>query len=72
MKRKLLRNTFIIFLFVVGFTTVAVKPSFAKSYSITSDQFTIQINADKSITVNEALTYDFDGSFSWAEMWIPV
>src|SRR3989338_4803761 len=47
-------------------------PSFAKSYSIVSDKYVININPDKSADVVEYLTYNFDGSFSWAEMWIPT
>jgi len=45
---------------------------FAKSYSITSDKFDILIKDNKSIAVSEQLTYDFSGSYSWAEMWIPA
>src|SRR3989344_3028082 len=72
MKLKFLSNILIIFLLIVGCAILTTKPALAKSYSITNDQFTIQINTDKSISVKEVLTYDFDGSFSWAEMWIPV
>ena len=47
-------------------------PAFAKSYTIDKDEFRIQLSADKSAFVSERLTYNFDGSFTWAEMWIPT
>ncbi len=46
--------------------------SFAKSYSITQDVYNITLNSDKSASVFEELTYNFDGSFSWAEFEIPT
>lgn len=51
---------------------VSPDAALAKSYSIPLDTFKVQINADKSVTVIERLTYDFEGSFSWAEMWVPT
>ena len=37
-------------------------------YSVKIDA---QVNSDGSVDVVEQRTYDFDGSFSWATMWIP-
>jgi len=62
----------IIILFISLFLTLWVTPVWAKSYSIESDVFNLVINPDKSVNVVENLTYDFDGSFSWAEMWVPT
>jgi hypothetical protein len=45
---------------------------YAKDYSIKSADFTVQINRDGSATITEKRTYVFDGSFSWADQWIPL
>lgn len=44
----------------------------AKDYSFPNVDFKVQINKDGSFDVIENRTYIFDGSFSWADMWIPV
>jgi len=68
-----LRFKLLLFLALAGsFLIFVPRAAQAKSYSITADVFQIRINPDKSITVDEKLTYDFSGSFSWAEMWIPT
>lgn len=42
----------------------------AKSYSINSVDIRVQLNRDGSADVTETRTYNFDGSFSWADEWI--
>jgi len=44
----------------------------AKEYSIPSATITVQINKDGSANVTEERRYSFDGSFSWADEWIPI
>ncbi len=44
----------------------------AKDYSIQSVDFIVQINKDGSASVTEKRTYNFDGSFTWADEWIPT
>jgi len=39
----------------------------AKDYSIESADIQVQLNLDGSADITETRTYDFDGSFSWAE-----
>lgn len=68
---KFFKFAFCLLLLAVLSLGLATK-TYAKSYSIISDTFEIEVNQDKSISVAERLTYDFDGSFSWAEMWIPT
>ena len=43
----------------------------AKDYHFPSVKISAQINDDGSVDVVENRTYSFDGSFSWATMWIP-
>ena len=43
---------------------------YAKDYSIESATIVVQINPDGSADFAETRTYDFDGSFSWADEWI--
>ena len=69
--RKILRLFIILFIFGLVWNFIE-SPVYAKSYSITSDQFIINILADKSVLVKEELTYSFSGSFSWADMYIPT
>ena len=58
-------------IFILGFIFF---PSdiYAKDYSIKSADFVVQINKDGSATITEKRTYVFDGSFSWADQWIPL
>jgi len=43
---------------------------FAKDYSIPTANFDVQIQKDGSANVTETRTYDFSGSYSWADEWI--
>lgn len=45
--------------------------STAKSYEIPTIKVEVSINADGTVRITEHLTYDFDGSFSWAEYRLP-
>ena len=42
----------------------------AKDYSIEEADFTVQLNVNGRAEITETRVYNFDGSFSWAEMWI--
>ena len=66
-----MRKTFtlLVFALLLTFTPQNVK---AKDYSITEANFLVQLNKDCSADITETRTYNFDGSFSWAEMWIPT
>ena len=66
--KKILFSTLLIFISLLFF---AGKVS-AKDYSITSADFTVQINSDGSADVTEVRTYNFDGSYTWADEWIPL
>jgi uncharacterized membrane protein len=43
----------------------------AKSYEIPEVQIEVVINADGTVDITESLTYDYDGSFSWAQYKVP-
>ena len=62
----------IIIFLVVTFLFLVPAPVFAKDYSIPSADFVVQINPDGSADVTETRTYSFDGSFTWADEWIPL
>lgn len=53
-------------LFCLGFIQ-----SSAKSYEIPTIKVEVSINPDGTVRITEHLTYDFDGSFSWAEYRLP-
>ena len=53
-------------LFCIGFIE-----SPAKSYEIPTIKVEVSINADGTVRITEHLTYEFDGSFSWAEYRLP-
>lgn len=65
------RITYTLILFF-GFFAVFPSSTYAKSYSIVSDEFVFRLASDRSVEVREELTYFFDGSFTWADMWIPL
>ncbi|MDZ7693301.1 MAG: DUF2207 domain-containing protein [Balneolaceae bacterium] len=44
----------------------------AKSYEIPTIQVEVAVNPDGTIRITEHLTYQFDGSFSWAEYTLPM
>src|SRR3989344_549640 len=66
-----MRKTFtlLVFALLLTFTPQNVK---AKDYSITEANFLVQLNKDCSADITETRTYNFDGSFSWADQWIPL
>ena len=65
MFRKFLLVTSLFFVFL--FTP---KLAFAKDYTLPTADFVVQINPDGSANVTEIRTYNFDGSFTWADEWI--
>ena len=67
-----MKQIFYSFLLTLAVTLFIPSSVEAKSYSITQDIFELKIQKDGSVEVIEQLTYDFDGSFSWAEMYIPT
>ena len=46
--------------------------SFAKDYTIGEVTIDVTIHPDRSFSVVEKRTYNFDGSFTWADMYIPT
>ena len=48
------------------------RPISAKDYSIDSADFIVQLKSDGSAYITETRIYNFDGSFSWADEWIPL
>jgi len=50
----------------------AIQAVSAKEYSIKSVDFEVLLEQDGGATVRESRTYDFDGSFSWADIKIPL
>lgn len=61
--------TLLIFLFASLFFGSEV---YAKDYYFPEVRAQYQINKDGSIDVKELRTYSFDGSFSWADIYIPL
>ncbi|MGM0546427.1 MAG: DUF2207 domain-containing protein, partial [Bacteroidota bacterium] len=53
-------------LFSLCFTQVS-----AKSYEIPEVHIEVVINADGTVDITESLTYDYDGSYSWAQYELP-
>ncbi|MBP9759716.1 DUF2207 domain-containing protein, partial [Candidatus Dojkabacteria bacterium] len=66
MKKIFILLTFLLFFFYPS-TDI-----YAKDYSIKSVDFEVRINKNGSATVTEKRTYNFDGSFTWADEWIPL
>ena len=60
-----------IFLLGALLTFVGLTESSAKSYEIPEIRIEVSINEDGTILITEHLTYDFDGSFSWAQYQLP-
>jgi len=46
--------------------------SFAKDYTIGEVTIGVTIHPDRSFSVIEKRTYVFDGSFTWADIYIPT
>jgi len=44
----------------------------SKTFYFPEVRVEVDIHKDGSFTVNEYRTYDFQGSFSWASLWIPL
>src|SRR3989344_588067 len=61
------------FLFIIALFSFS-NPSaiYAKDYLIKSADINVDINTDGSAGVTETRVYQFDGQFSWADMWIPL
>jgi uncharacterized membrane protein len=73
--KRFFRFFFFSFLFCFSFISFSFFCSFkvfAKDYSFPSSEFSVFINDDGSFVVEEERTYSFSGSFSWADMWIPL
>jgi len=47
-------------------------PALAKEFSFPRVEFKVEVFSDGSFQVEEKRTYDFDGSFSWADYYIPL
>ena len=56
--------TFLLSLLAFAYTS-------AKDYEIPTIQVEVSINEDGTVQITERLTYEFDGSFSWAEYRLP-
>ncbi|OGC70653.1 hypothetical protein A2415_01715, partial [candidate division WWE3 bacterium RIFOXYC1_FULL_39_7] len=63
---------FLYLLFILSSFCIFPKTVHSKDYSIKSADFTVQLNSDGSADVTETRTYHFDGSFTWADEWIPL
>ena len=66
--RKFLLATFIVFSAFIALAGSA----YAKNYSIDKVDISVTINPDRSFKVSESRVYNFDGTFSWADLWIPT
>lgn len=51
--------------------TAGLTKSSAKSYEIPEIRIEVSINEDGTVLITEQLTYNFDGSFSWAQYRLP-
>src|SRR3989344_1965362 len=61
---------YLFLIFISFFLLIFPCSVYAKDYSIKSADITVQIQSDGSADVTETRTYDFDGSYSWADEWI--
>src|SRR4030042_5736010 len=59
-------------LFFVMFLFLVPREVSAKDYSIPQSNIKVQINSDGSADITETRTYRFDGSYTWADEWIPL
>lgn len=66
----MLKKIFAVFVSLVSLLFILPSNTQAKDYSITSADFKVQINTDGSANVTEVRTYNFDGTFTWADEWI--
>lgn len=64
-----MKKVLLFFLLICNFTFWS-KEVLAKDYSITKADIKINLLADGSAKFSETRTYDFEGSFSWADQWI--
>src|SRR3990167_5750678 len=65
--KKFLLATLPIFIFLIFPDTI-----WAKDYHFPKVEGRYQIQSDGSVEVLEHRTYSFDGSFSWADIYIPL
>lgn len=56
----------------VLFFSPLILSSETKNYYFPEVRIEIQVQKDGSFTVDEFRTYEFEGSFSWASLWIPL
>src|SRR5260221_3833318 len=61
---------FLLLTFLMSVFLFFPKNAFAKSYSIPQVNIDVTLNFDGSARITETRTYNFDGSFSWADEWI--
>ena len=67
-----LRNlTFGFLIILFGWIQASAQTTSDKSYQIPHIQSEVTINADGTVDITEHLTYNYEGSFSWAEYRIP-
>src|SRR4030043_568131 len=67
-----MRKVRLFFLLLLLFLFLVPCNIYAKDYSIKSADFTVQINSDGSADITEVRNYSFDGSYTWADEWIPL
>lgn len=62
------------FLLALAFLVFLICPfeAQAKSFYFPEVRIEAKIERDGSFTVDEYRTYDFEGEFSWATLWIPI
>jgi len=70
---KTVRTVFILFLLwvFVPFSVVLARAQ-SKNFYFSEVMIDVRVARDGSFTVDEYRTYDFQGSFSWAKLWIPL
>jgi len=74
MTRKAIVKTFI-WIFISWVLLASLNPGAqaeSKNYYFPEVNIDLRIDKDSSFTVGEYRTYDFQGSFSWATLWIPL
>lgn len=64
-------TTFLCFL-VLSAAFISPARADSKTFYFPEVQIEIDVHKDGSFTVDEYRTYDFQGSFSWASLWIPL
>ncbi len=69
---SVLRHSIVILLLALAILSAFPAQGKAKNYYFPEVRVDIAIEPDGSFTVDEFRTYEFEGSFSWASLWIPL